>query len=66
VVQEIEGSHAEAVLESMKMQRVESMKMQRVEVWQACSVARHELAVDHERAHAGQGRGSIDYLTDAA
>jgi hypothetical protein len=48
VVQEIECPHAEAVIVPVKMQPAK--------VWQGVGVARHELAVDDERAHAFQSR----------
>ena len=48
VVQEIEGPHAEAVIVSVNMQPIE--------IWHAVAVARHELAVDDEGAHAFQTR----------
>jgi hypothetical protein len=58
MVQEVERPHTEAA--------VVSVEMQPVEVWQARSVARHELAVDDEGPHAFQARQGIDHPTDAA
>jgi hypothetical protein len=42
------------------------MKVEREEIREACVIARHELAIDDEGAHAGQARESIDHPTDTA
>jgi hypothetical protein len=39
--------------------------MQPIKVWHAVAVARHQLAVDNERAHTFQARQGIDHPTDA-